>query len=143
MGLLSLFRRRTTAPAAGRDAPAPSLAVPGDRAASAGGSPTAPGVRTRTALALIAPLITEKASLRQTDGWYTFRVQPYATKPDIQHAVERQFGVHVEQVNVLTVLGKTRRRGRIVGRVPGYRKALVQLKAGEKIQPDQPRKASA
>lgn len=95
------------------------------------------------ALALIAPVITEKAILQQTRGWYTFRVQRHATKPDIRRAVERQFGVHVEQVNILTVPGKTRRRGNIVGRVSGYRKALVRLKVGEKIQADQPLKAPA
>jgi large subunit ribosomal protein L23 len=95
------------------------------------------------ALALIAPVITEKANVQQALGWYTFRVQPHATKPDIQRAVERQFGVHVEQVNVLTVKGKSRRRGNIVGRVPGYRKALVRLKLGEKIQADQPLKGLA
>lgn len=90
----------------------------------------------------MAPLITEKASLQQARGWYTFRVQRHAAKPNIQRAVERQFGVHVEQVNVVTVPGKTRRRGNIVGRVPGYRKALVRLKVGEKIQVDQPRKTT-
>lgn len=140
MGILSLFRRGV-APAADRGALPPTAAVPTAHPSDVGPH-AAPGAYLHALPALVTPLLTEKANLRQADGWYTFRVLKHATKPDIHRAVERQFGVHVEQVNILTVPGKTRRRGRIVGRVPGYRKALVRLQPGEKIQADQPYKAA-
>jgi large subunit ribosomal protein L23 len=82
---------------------------------------------------LRAPMITEKSTqLREGGNLYCFRVAPDATKIDIRRAVERIFGVKVECVRTMNVQGKLRRRGRIVGRRPGWRKAFVRLKEGEK-----------
>lgn len=148
-GILSFFfRRRKPAPARGPQErraleaqPAPPAASGERDAASAAPAATAGQGPVRGVPVLVAPVLTEKATVRQTEGWHTFAVVQAATKPAIKRAVERHFGVHVEKVRVLNVRGKVRRRGRIVGHSPGYRKAMVRLQAGEKIQPEQPLKA--
>jgi large subunit ribosomal protein L23 len=83
--------------------------------------------------AIIRPVVTEKAFSLQSSGVYTFIVEKGATKQSIRSAVERQFGVHVKKVNVIDMPGKKRQRRRIVGHVPGYRKALVRVRDGESI----------
>uniref|UniRef100_UPI0026377C28 50S ribosomal protein L23 n=1 Tax=Thermomonas sp. TaxID=1971895 RepID=UPI0026377C28 len=65
---------------------------------------------------------------------FTFRVHPKANKSEIRKAVEALFQVHVEQVNIIKVPGKIRR---IVGqqaRTRPWKKALVKLRAGERIE---------
>ena len=80
------------------------------------------------------PLITEKNSIQQAQGKYTFQVAEGANKEQIKEAVETAFKVTVEEVNVMTVTGKARRmRGRIVIK-PSWKKAIVTLKAGDKIE---------
>ncbi len=138
MGILSLFRRRTSPAASPRADVAAPTATP-----QSGATARAPSSRAPTVSVLLHPTITEKAARRQQDGWYTFHVHPTATKPDIRRAVERQFRVHVERVSVLTLPGKERRRGSVVGRVPGHRKALVRLREGERITTLMPEHAHA
>lgn len=82
---------------------------------------------------LLGPRETEKATLAAGQGRYTFLVERTATKSDIRKAVEKQFHVRVAGVHVVNVRGKIRRRGNIEGRVPGHRKAVVALRAGERI----------
>ena len=82
---------------------------------------------------LKAPLITEKSTLlREGGNLYCFEVAARATKIDVRRAVERLFGVKVESVRTMRVSGKTKRRGRLVGKTPDWRKAYVRLKEGEK-----------
>lgn len=82
---------------------------------------------------LKAPLITEKSTLlREGGNLYCFEVASGATKVDVRRAVERLFGVKVESVRTIRVAGKTKRRGRLVGKTPDWRKAYVRLKEGEK-----------
>ena len=64
---------------------------------------------------------------------YTFEVDPKATKQLVQQAVEEIFKVHVQNVNMLRVHGKTRRFGRHVGKTSEWKKAIVTLQAGETI----------
>ena len=97
------------------------------------GTTRAPARSSTFSSILGAPLITEKSTLRQSEGWYTFRVLPHATKIEIRRAVHEKYRVHVTRVRVSTVRGKLRRRGKIVGQVPGYRKAAGALRAGERI----------
>jgi large subunit ribosomal protein L23 len=83
------------------------------------------------------PVYSEKADrLRETQNWYTFRVHPAANKIQVRQAVEQIFGVKVEKVRILWVKPKPRgrmgRRGRR-GYKPAWKKALVQLRAGYKI----------
>ena len=82
---------------------------------------------------LLRPVITEKASRLSADGRYTFRVMDYSTKQDVRKAVEKKYKVTVERVNMVTVHPKKRMRGAIVGRISGYRKAVVFIKEGQTI----------
>ena len=79
------------------------------------------------------PLITEKATELQEDSRYVFEVVRKATKPQIKQVVEQMFKVNVVKVNVITLPGKTRRVGR--GQITGsrWKKAIVSLKPGQKI----------
>jgi large subunit ribosomal protein L23 len=80
------------------------------------------------------PLITEKNSALQAQGKYAFKVAQEANKEQIKQAVEKAFKVTVTGVNVMTVPGKRRRmRGREV-MSPSWKKALVTLKPGDKIE---------
>jgi large subunit ribosomal protein L23 len=80
------------------------------------------------------PLITEKNSALQALGKYTFEIADGANKMQIKQAVEKAFKVSVTGVNVITVKGKTRRAGRRVITTSPWKKAIVTLKAGDKIQ---------
>ncbi len=84
---------------------------------------------------LVASHVTEKASAAAGNGnKYTFVVRDRANKVDIKRAVEARYGVNVVRVNVVNVPGKERRRGRQVGWKPGYKKAIIALKKGERIE---------
>jgi large subunit ribosomal protein L23 len=80
------------------------------------------------------PLVTEKNAALQAQGKYAFEVAGEASKEQVKQAVEKSFKVTVTQVNVITVPGKGRRmRGRLVIN-PSWKKALVTLKPGDKIE---------
>ena len=83
------------------------------------------------------PLVTEKVSALNEKGKYGFIVDPDANKVEIKKAVEKQYGVNVERVNTMLVMGKKKTRytkaGVLAGRKPSYKKAIVTLAAGEVI----------
>jgi len=81
------------------------------------------------------PLITEKNTAIQAPiGKYAFEVAEEANKEQIKQAVEKAFNVSVTQVNVMTISGKKRRvRGRMI-MTPSWKKAIVTLKPGDKIE---------
>jgi large subunit ribosomal protein L23 len=80
------------------------------------------------------PLVTEKNAVLQAQGKYAFEVAGEANKEQVKQAVEKAFNVKVTQVNVITVRGKERRmRGRVVIS-PAWKKAVVTLKPGDKIE---------
>ena len=83
---------------------------------------------------IIRPVVSEKSYVLATADKYTFRVHPDAHKTQIRQAIEELFGVHVERVNVIQVRSKPKRRGLTKGRKPGWKKAIVQIKAGESIE---------
>ena len=90
---------------------------------------------------VLQPVVSEKSIDQATRQKYTFRVHPDANKIQIKAAVEELYAadkVTVVGVNVLTTQAKTKvrntRRGRIEGRVSGWRKAVVTLAPGQKIQ---------
>ena len=83
---------------------------------------------------LLAPVVSEKSYSRSRNHRYSFRVHPDAHKTQIRQAVEELFDVHVERVNVIQVRSKPKRRGLVKGRKPGWKKAIVQIKAGESIE---------
>jgi large subunit ribosomal protein L23 len=80
------------------------------------------------------PLITEKYSGQQAIGKYAFEVSKSANKVQITEAVEKAFKVTVTSVNVLRVVGKNRRRGRMIVPARPWKKAIVTLKPGDKIE---------
>lgn len=87
---------------------------------------------TRVILSLV---VTEKAErLKAEQSRYTFKVARTANKIEVRDAVERLFKVHVRDVRVMNFLGKMRRMGRFSGRRPDWKKAIVTLKQGERIE---------
>ena len=81
------------------------------------------------------PLITEKSTQMLAEGnWVAFRVHSKANKIQIKNAVEKIFGVTVTRVNTLVVPGKYRRFGRTIGHTKPWKKAMLRLKEGDKIE---------
>ena len=80
------------------------------------------------------PLITEKNSQLQVQGKYVFEVADEANKNQIKQAVEKSFKVDVTAVNIITVPGKQRRIGRQQVLTSPWKKAIVTLKPGDKIE---------
>jgi large subunit ribosomal protein L23 len=80
------------------------------------------------------PLITEKNSQLQSQGKYVFEVADEANKNQIKQAVEKSFKVDVTAVNIITVPGKQRRLGRQQVLTSPWKKAIVTLKPGDKIE---------
>lgn len=80
------------------------------------------------------PLVTEKNAMLQMGGKYAFEVTRVATKPQIRQAVEQAFKVTVTAVNVMTVPGKERRFGKRQVQTPSWKKAIVTLRPGDKIE---------
>jgi len=79
------------------------------------------------------PIVTEKSMRGTAMNKYTFEVDRTSPKPVIRDAVARLFRVKVTKVNVITIPGRERRRGQHYFREPAYRKAIVTLAAGDKI----------
>jgi len=83
---------------------------------------------------LLAPQISEKAThVADKNEQVVFRVVTDATKPEIKAAVEMMFKVSVNSVQVVNVMGKVKRSGRVVGRRNDWKKAYVCLAAGQEI----------
>ena len=78
--------------------------------------------------------ITEKATDLSTDNRYVFNVYPQKNKNDIKKAVENIYGVDVVSVNIVNIPPKKRRLGRRQGWRLGYKKAIVQIENGQKIE---------
>jgi large subunit ribosomal protein L23 len=83
---------------------------------------------------LIAPVVSEKSYSLIENNKYSFRVHPKAHKLQVRQAVEELFGVKVEGVNIVKVQPKPKRRGMTKGKKPGWKKAIVQLRAGDRIE---------
>lgn len=79
-------------------------------------------------------MITEKNTLLLEQNKYTFEVASSANKPQIKDAVEKAFKVKVASVNVIHVPGKMRRAGRGRGMTRSWKKAIVTLEKGHKIE---------
>lgn len=82
---------------------------------------------------IIRPLITEKNTMLMELNKYTFEVLQGATKPEIKRAIETIFNVTVKKVHTMNVRGKLRRRGREVGYTREWKKAIVTLAPGDRI----------
>ncbi len=84
---------------------------------------------------LVKPLVTEKSmqALQDTNR-VSFQVKRDANKIQVRKAVEQIFEVTVESVNMVTVRGKKKRFGRNIGQSKDWKKAIVKLKEGDKIE---------
>jgi large subunit ribosomal protein L23 len=83
---------------------------------------------------IIRPVVSEKSYALIGEGKYTFRVNDRAHKTQIAKAVEEIFGVVVAEVRTSKVRPKPKRRGLSKGRTRGWKKAIVQLMPGERIE---------
>jgi large subunit ribosomal protein L23 len=83
---------------------------------------------------LIRPIITEKSTILAGQDKYVFEVDPRANKAQIKEAVQLAFNVRVADVNTMTMKGKPRRFGRRVVNRPNWKKAIVTLVPGDKIE---------
>lgn len=79
------------------------------------------------------PIVTEKATRLAKENQYVFEVEKEATKSEIKKAVEENFKVDVLSVKIIKIPPKRRRLGRILGWKKGFKKAIVKIKEGQKI----------
>lgn len=82
---------------------------------------------------IIRPVVSEKSFVLSELGKYTFRVHDRAHKTQIRQAIESLFDVHVVDVHTQSVKSKPKRRGYTSGRTRSWKKAIVQVRAGETI----------
>lgn len=84
---------------------------------------------------IIRPVITEKSTLqKEANNQLTFEVKRDANKVEIADAVERIFKVKVSDVQTQRITGKKKRRGRVVGKRRDWKKAIVRLETGQRIE---------
>jgi large subunit ribosomal protein L23 len=83
---------------------------------------------------IIKPIITEKSNNELALNRYTFKVARTATKVDIRKAIEKTYNVKVKKVNTANFEGKGRHYGRVVGKQSDWKKAIVVLAEGHKIE---------
>jgi large subunit ribosomal protein L23 len=83
---------------------------------------------------LLRPLVTEKSTVLTSQDKYVFEVDPRANKSQIREAVELAFNVRVADVNTMMMKGKPRRFGRKIVNRPDWKKAVVTLIPGDKIE---------
>jgi large subunit ribosomal protein L23 len=82
---------------------------------------------------IIRPVVSEKSYVLATADKYTFRVHADAHKTQIKQAIEELFDVKVLEVRTLSVKSKPKRRGYTAGRTRSWKKAIVQVRAGDTI----------
>ena len=82
---------------------------------------------------LLRPVLSEKGTHLAGSGKYVFAVHPRANKPEIKKSIQLVYDVHVEKVQIVRMPGKLRRYGKTQGRTAAWKKAIVTVRAGEKI----------
>ncbi len=130
MGIFDRTKKKTAAPSSTKKTKASDVASSSTVAKAA----ATPSVNDRSWKVLLAPRISEKAAvLASSKNTYVFDVPVAANKVEIRKAVERLYTVKVESVRTIRGIGKFVSRGRIRGQRPNWKKALVTLKEGNKI----------
>ncbi len=80
------------------------------------------------------PVVTEKTTLQKdTSNQVTLRVEKNANRVEIKDAVEKNFNTKVKQVRTIQVKGKVKQRGKIIGKRKDWKKAIITLMPGQKI----------
>jgi large subunit ribosomal protein L23 len=83
---------------------------------------------------IVRPVVTEKSSRLMSHNKYTFEVLPQANKIEIRKAVEEVFKVKVTSVHTINMPSKPKRMGRFLGRSRSWKKAIVTLAPGQRIE---------
>lgn len=83
---------------------------------------------------LRSPHITEKATILEKENKYVFKVRPKTNKTEIKRAVEDIYGVDVVGIKIINIPKKPRRLGKQSGWRKGYKKAIIKIKKGQKIE---------
>lgn len=83
---------------------------------------------------IVRPIVSEKSMREMGFGKYTFEVNRDSNKIEIKQAVEEIFKVKVKSVNTMMIHGKTKRVRFKAGRAPDWKKAVVTLAEGQKIE---------
>ncbi len=141
MALLDIFKKKEqaakkTARAPRKEARKEVKEKPEKKAAKPPLPPPAKTKRTSTVAYRIlqGPRITEKAASLAEKNQYVFEVTAGANKPEIKRAVEDVYGINVVSVHIINIPPKKRRLGRSTGWKQGYRKAIVRIAQGQKIE---------
>lgn len=92
------------------------------------------GILLKMPSVLIQPRISEKAGHLASVNKYVFNVKKGANKVEVKKAVERSFKVTVIKVNMINTEGKAKNSGRHAGKTSDFKKAVVTLKKGDKIE---------
>jgi len=92
------------------------------------------GKRSQAYRHLIKPIVTEKVSFLGMNNQYVFSVAPKANKSEIKKAIELLYGVKPEKVNIVNMKGKNTRYGRTFGKRKDWKKAIITLKQGDRIE---------
>jgi len=80
------------------------------------------------------PVVTEKTTLqKETNNQVTLKVAKGANRVEIKNAVEKSFNTKVKQVRTIQVKGKIKQRGRIIGKRKDWKKAIITLMPGQRI----------
>lgn len=82
---------------------------------------------------IVKPIITEKTMDLTKIGKFCFYVQKNAPKKEIEKAIKKLYGVDATDVNIIKVHGKTVRKGKFYGQQKDFKKAIITLKKGQKI----------
>ena len=82
---------------------------------------------------LVAPLVTERTASLEVLNQYAFIVETSANKSEIAKAVETRYGVKPVSVNISNYQGKSKRRGKTIGRTKKWKKAIITLPKGKAI----------
>jgi large subunit ribosomal protein L23 len=83
---------------------------------------------------IIKPVVTEKTTeQKEGNNQITFEVKPRANRIEIKRAIENIFNIKVEAVRTMNIKGKVKRRGRVIGKRKNWKKAIVTLMPGQRI----------
>ena len=83
---------------------------------------------------LIKPIMSEKSEKNRTEGKYVFKVDAKANKELIKQAITSMFDVKVDKINILNVRGKKKKFRNIYVPGPNWKKAVITLKEGSKLE---------
>ncbi len=136
MALLNIFKKKKPEKKFAKEkvVEKPKPKAPVETKASAVAQPKASHLGGQAWRVLKQPHVTEKATELTKLNQYVFKIWPRTNKIEVKKAIEDLYDVDVEGVKIVQVPRKRRRLGRIQGWRKGYKKAIVKLKKGQKIE---------